>query len=135
MAKVDHGVYQKKIQRQKRANASVERGKMSGTGQKGMLLRGARGGRYQGASKDCIILIRHAPETQGRLRPHFNILFTAPVCSDGHHFLGKTSFVTVAVPSRWPCRSRMPPASNAGSSFHRVTAVWSLFCFGSTGKI
>lgn len=66
MAKVDHGVYQKKkIQRQKRASASGERGKMTGwgMGQKGMLLWGAGGGRDQGARKDCIVLIRHSPET------------------------------------------------------------------------
>lgn len=65
MAKVDHGVYQKKIQRQKRARASGERGIMTGwgLGQKGMLLRGAGGGRDQGARKDCIALIRYSPET------------------------------------------------------------------------
>lgn len=56
MSNVDRGVYQKKIQRQKRASASVgQKGCQAwGWGPKGMLLREAGGGRYQVESKTWI---------------------------------------------------------------------------------
>lgn len=85
MANVDRGVYQKKIQRQKRASASAGRKGCQawGGGQKGMLLREAGGGRYRVESKTWISTDKGS-ETLGdagsRLKPHLSQAFEAWPC-------------------------------------------------------